>query len=255
MKKYIFIFTTSILLACCFFSNTIYCYFFKDFLDSNFQTSFNITISNFDYIQCPCDLGGIIINQAFYDTYMAIQPNGEYTWKRDEYSNIVNREEIENLTKKGLFIKSDFCYEIMSDNYSLIYHGIPNYYNPLSWALKPVSLNYFIGWAYDTNRIVKTNDEQYFMARFYTTNNPLVNRAGWNKIEKPSKSDFYCYKNSTIPNYSKPILQNIVRAYIWDTYTTYLTNDIVFYNGYEYRALQSSNNKNPQTTFWAWELI
>ena len=254
-KKYIFIPIISLLLISYFGSSTIYCYFIEEILNSYNQTNSNITVSNFNFLQCLCELGGLIINQDFYDTYMMLQPNGEYTWKKDEYGNIINREEIENLTRKGLFIKSDFCYEILSNNYSLISHGIPNYLNPLSWALKPVSLNYFAGWAYDTNRVVKTINEQYFMARFYTTTNPLINRAGWNKIEKPSKSDFYCYENSTIPNYSRPILQNIVRAYIWDIHTTYLVNDIVFYNGKEYVAIQSSNNKNPEITLWAWELI
>ena len=253
-----FLFKLTVLILVIFFnvqSAVAFSYFTFNYDEINSLKNNNVSIGYFDFAgnQSCLFIIDLFIDQTFYDTYMTLNLSGEYVWKRDQYNNIINANEIKSLTPLGTIIKSDICYEVISTKYNLIDHGIPNENTPLNWALRPVKLDYVLGWAYSKNRVVKTIDNNYFMARFYTTANPLTNRTGWDKIEPVIDTNFEFYENSTVPNYSKPYLNQIRRSYIWDAYTTYTVGDVVTYNGVEYIAISSSNNKTPSTNAWAWE--
>lgn len=237
-----------------FTNGTTFAYSVYDNINVNKISAVKVGIFPFNLSECCNCIANLIINEIFYSQYMILNESG-YDWKRDQHNSIINREEIENLTTLGTIIKSDICYEVISSRYNLIDHGIPSENTPLSWALRPIKLEYVSGWAYSKNRVVKTIENQYFMARFYTTANPLINRTGWDKIEPVTKQNFEYYKNSQHPNYAKPYLNEIKRAYIWDAYTTYLIDDIVNYNGVEYIATFSSNNKPPNLHAWAWQVL
>lgn len=227
--------------------------FWNEFISQPCSQTLLIRVDNFGYISSPCSLATLIIDDEFYYQYMVLQ-NDSYTWKTDEYNNVINANQIRSLTPITTIIKSDICYEVISSNYNLIDHGLPNKQSPLSWALRPIILDYVEGWAYSQNRVVKA-DGQFFFARFYTTENPTINRRGWDKIEPMQATDFNFFNNSNVPNYSNPKFTKVVRSYLYDSYTNYLVGDIVLYNSVEYEAIQNSMGFNPQSYLWAWKMI
>ncbi|MFA6860630.1 MAG: hypothetical protein WCR30_04505 [Clostridia bacterium] len=200
---------------------------------------------------CHC-IATVIINDAFRIKYMTLKEDGTYDWKRNQYNDIINADEIRALTPVGTIVQSDDCYEIIS-TYNLIDHGIPSYNRKSCWAYIPIHIDYVSGWSYPENRVVRASDGQYFKARFYTSADPLQSQTGWDKIEPVNDDDFDFYPNTTTPNYAYPKMNQIQRAYNWDFKTTYLTNDIVLFNGIEYIALCESMNQKPINKRWAWQ--
>lgn len=249
MKKIIKFSVTVVLLVSVFGCFKIFAYW-NHFLSAHVQLTSSVVISEFEYGQTPCQIAGLVIDNEFYQQYMMFE-NGVWTWKRDEYNHIVNASEIKDLTYKNLIIKADTCYQVLSNHYNLIDHGLPNLENPISWALRPVKLDYFEGWAYRENCVVKA-EENYYFARYYTTGNPSVDRTGWDKIEPVTQTDFYFYPDSCAPDYSKPKLETIVRSYEYDYFTNYLVGDIVLFENKEYIAIRQSLGYDPQNS-WAWE--
>lgn len=218
---------------------------------------FHISAFSFGEPQTPCDLATVFINEDFFNRYMYINEQGEYDWVRDQNTNVVNFQEISNLTTVGTIIKREICFIVIAPSYNFVFHGLPEKENTnsLNWALMPVGLTYVENWAYRLNRIVKTIDGQYFMARYYVTTNPLLDRTGWDKIEIPDKEDFYCYEDTSVPNYSTPIIENIFRSYCFDEYTRYLIGDRVTYLNQEYVAICNCMGTFPNTEPWAWATI
>lgn len=233
----------------------IYAFWSEIDVSSTDNTGIVFQVNNFDYnaMLTPCDLATLIIDETFYNTYMVKDEFGNYDWKRDAYGDVLNYNEIKHLTPVDTIIKSDICYIVISHTYNLVWHGLPNKEYPLNWALMPVRLKYVENWAYGENRVVKTEDGQYFMARFYTITNPLLDRFGWDKIEPTIRTDFYCYSDTAVPNYSEPILENIVRSVEYDYYTYYQIGDEVNFFGERYIAVKNNIYSIPNISEWAWE--
>lgn len=206
---------------------------------------FDIT---FEYRCCAANL---IIDNVFYEKYMQLNEFGEYVWKRTETGDVLNMAEIKQLTPIGTIIKSDMCY-LVKTGCNLIDHGIPNKNFPLGWAYMPLGINYVDGWTYTQNHVVKTSDGQFFMAKWYTTENPLVNRTPWNKIESVVSNNFYHLLSTMMADYSKPKLSTIVRSYNWDYYTNYVINDKVLYDGIEYVCTRNNSGNIPPNNTWCW---
>lgn len=182
--------------------------------------------------------------------------DNNFDWIRDEYNNIINRQEINNLTPLNTIIYvSNTPFLIVSGNYNLIDHGIPNLNNPTSWALVPMIINYISGWAYRENQIVKTENNAYYMAKHYTTDNPQNARTDWNKIEPVTSDNFAVLENSNLTDYRNPIFNTIIRSYVYDNQNTYLTGDVVLYNNTEWVAKTSNTGVLPSSqNSWAWAI-
>lgn len=254
MQKKLKLLCIFIFLVLCF--GEIYGFWHKICPIANGETNVLFKVGEFDLNvrQTPCDLATVFIDEEFFNKYMNLNQQGEYDWIRDCNTNVVNFEEIKSLSSLGTIIKREICFIVIAPTYNFVFHGLPEKQNTnhLDWALMPVGLNYVENWAYRLNRVVKTADGQYFMARNYVENNPLVDRMGWNKIEPTKKEDFYCYEGTNVPNYSTPILQNIVRSYQYDAHTKYLIGDVVTLLGSEYVAIRNCIGATPNAEKWAW---
>lgn len=240
-----------------FVSCNVYAYWKTGVIASDGGASVSLKISDFDFGQpkTPCDLATLFIDENFFNKYMCLNEQGIYEWQRDQYGNVLNFDEIRNLTQFGTIIKREICFIVIASSYNMIFHGLPDKNSPLDWALMPIGLTYVEDWAYRQNRVIKTNDGQYFMARYYVQTNPLSDRSGWDKIEPPAKEDFYTYFGTDVPNYSAPVIENIIRSYHFDEYTKYLTGDKVDYLGGKYIAIRDSMGAFPVTEKWAWEKL
>ena len=218
---------------------------------------FHVNEFGFGEPSTPCDLATVFIDENFFESYMYLNEQGEYDWIRDQNTNVVNFQEIRSLSTFGTIIKREICFIVIATSYNFVFHGLPELQNSneLDWALMPVGLLYLENWSYRLNRVVKTDDGQYFMARYYVSTNPLLDRTGWDKIEIPEREDFYCYENTTVPNYSTPIIENIIRAYHFDEYTRYLIGDTVTHLGEEYVATRNCMGAFPNTEQWAWSKL
>lgn len=207
--------------------------------------NFSIT---FEY---HCTVANLKIDDVFKQNYMAFK-SGVWDWKRDLYGNIVNASQIKSLTPKDTIIKNDICYLVKTNNFNLIDHGIPQKDFPVGWALVPLGKHYVLGWTYLQNHIVQTTDGQYFMAKWYTTTNPLTDRGDWNKIEPTIPNDFYPLLNTMMADYSNPKLEKIKRSYVWDEFTNYLVGDVVCFNQNEYECVKDNCGVLPANNLWAW---
>jgi len=227
------------------------------FYDS-LQTILNqtgINIGEFDYSSGEEYEADVIIDDVFHNTYMEQDENGTWDWALDENGNIENIAEIKSLTPIGTIIKTDIYYYVKS-GFNLIDHGIPSLDNTTAyWALMPLCEDFLEGWVYLQNHVVKATDGNYYMAKWYSTVNPMTNRSTWNKIEPVTADDFNKIEDTNFVDYSSPIISHIQRSYIWDSYTTYIIGDIVIYNQIEYRNKQSNTNVIPLNNTWAWTKI
>lgn len=235
-------------------STSIYAYWDEQLQNNNMQT---VAVGNFTNIFCiNPNFGTVVVAQCFYNHYM--QQNGEsYDWKRDEYNNIINRQEINNLTVQDTIVyHQNIAFLVVANNYNMIDHGIPNINSPLSWALVPITINYNVGWSYTKNHIVQTLDGSFYMAKHHTSANPNTHREDWNKIEPVTDTAFPVLQNSALRDYRNPNLNLITRSYIYDSYNTYQINDTVLYNGFEWVAISQSKSvvPSPQNS-WAWQRV
>jgi len=199
----------------------------------------------------------VIIDDIFYETYMVQDASGTWDWKRQENTDPVYATEIKALTPIGTFIYRDgLIFYVTATTYNFIDNGLPNLQNPQSWALMPITINFLTGWSYLTNQVIHAQNDEFFMAKYYTTVDPLVNRSTWDKIEPVTDNNFNKIGTSNHINYASPIMETIQRSYIWDLYTTYRTGDIVTYNNQIWRANSGSTNVTPTTSHsWAWVQI
>lgn len=216
----------------------------------------SVAVAEFEMLfHFNCSYANVIINQEFYNEFMTLNAMQEYEWKKDKYGNILNINEIKNLTNINTIIKSNgYCYLVKNSNYNLIDHGFPNNNNPLGWALIPLCLNYLSGWAYEKNHVVKLENEKYYSAKYYTTNSPLTQPQEWNKIEPVNANNFSALLTLPFANYSKPKLETIKRSYFWHNYTTYEVGDLVLYNQKEFICIKDNTNNIPPNNSWAWVL-
>lgn len=220
-----------------------------------YKTNANILVAEFDVLfDFSCDYADVTINEEFYSSHMTLNSLGHYEWKKDTYGNIINADEIRNITNANIIIKSDICYLVKNGNYNFIDHGIPHQSSPIGWALVPLGLMYVENWTYEKNHVVKTANGQHYSAKYYTTQNPLNAPEQCNKLEPVSATDFYPLLNLPFADYSNPKLYKLQRSYVWDSYTIYEVNDVVLYDGKEYVCIKSNSGSNPLNHNWAWAL-
>lgn len=240
-------------------NNSLYAYWVSD--ESTYEninlSSVKVVVGTFTSLFCfKPNNHTLIVNNCFKNKFMFETHENNFEWKRDIYNNIVNRQEIINLTPLNTIVYvNNTPFLVVSGNYNLIDHGIPNLNNPTSWALVPMVVNYVSGWAYRENHVVKTKNNEFYMAKHYTTDNPQSIRTNWNKIEPVTNANFSVLENPNLTDYRNPIFSTIIRSYIYDNFNTYLSGDVVLYNNTEWVAKTSNTNvlPNPQNS-WAWTI-